>query len=89
MSRADFSYTIEDGVVCIVDWDNGNMSVTNDMENVLADIEMAEGPIAHHKIIYRDSEGVWDEVTGWPNRVGFVSIGAKTKDEALARVRGV
>lgn len=66
-SRANFQYRIgvvdDQKVLLIWDQDLGNMSVTNDIENVVADIAAHEGidPVAH-LIIYRDSEGRWD---GW------------------------
>lgn len=52
-------------VIEIVDLDLGNMSVTNDIENVVTQIatELPEdNPITENAIIYRDSEGIWDEV---------------------------
>lgn len=47
----------------IVDKNQGAMSVTNDIENVVEDIAEYEGidPF-EYQIIYRDSEGHWD---GW------------------------
>ena len=83
--RSDYEYTIKAGVLYIVDLDKGGMSVTNDMENVLAEIETHEGKITS-QIIYRDSEGVWDEVTGWPGDIGFAPIGARTMTEALNKI---
>ena len=42
-SCSDFIYKFEDDILCIVDLDLGGRSVTNDIENVLADIEATEG----------------------------------------------
>jgi hypothetical protein len=54
--RADFSYSIHDNVISIVDLDLGNRSVTNDIENVLRRIEHDhQGSIADTLVIYRDS----------------------------------
>jgi hypothetical protein len=65
MSKANFTHRIEkysgQEVIVIEDLNMGNMSVTNDIENVINDIEMIENIDAHSMIIvYRDSEGVWD-----------------------------
>jgi hypothetical protein len=48
--------------MCITDLDEGGMSVTNDIENVLA-VLVAEGALTPGmRVIYRDSEDLWDEV---------------------------
>ena len=72
MMRADFSYTISDGTVYIIDEDKGNKSVTNDMENVLSDIESIEGSLQNYKIVYRDSQGIWERVIGWLGDITIV-----------------
>lgn len=46
------------GVVFIIDEDIG-MSVTNDAENVVAEL-LAKYP--NHRIVYRDTSGDWDEL---------------------------
>ena len=66
-SRADFLYRVGglDGkkYLMIVDQDLGHMSVTNDIENVVADIAAVEHiDPKEHFIVYRDSKGRWD---GW------------------------
>ena len=72
MTRADCFYRIADGIIYIIDEDKGNMSVTNDMENVLRDIESAEGcQLRDYIIVYRDSDGRWDRVVGWPDKITF------------------
>lgn len=58
--RADYSYTVQRGVVCITDHDNGK-SVTNDITAVLADIA-GEVNLNAHRVIYRDTLKIWDEV---------------------------
>jgi hypothetical protein len=66
-SRANFQYRLGvlEGRKTLLIWDQniGNISVTNDIENVVADIAKHEdiNP-AEYLIIYRDSEGRWD---GW------------------------
>lgn len=66
-SRAEFTYKlgIWHGVnlMLIVDKNNGSLSVTNDMENVVADICIWESiDPRHYFIAYKDTEGDWD---GW------------------------
>jgi hypothetical protein len=60
---ADFTYSIFGNVISIVDLNLGNRSVTNDIERVLRKIEYYhQGSIVGFKIMYRDSEGVWDGI---------------------------
>lgn len=61
MTKSDYTYTIEDGFLKIVDLDMGGMSVTNDIENVITEIGLSED-ILNLRIIYQDSMGEWDEV---------------------------
>jgi len=66
-NRADFSYHIVDRpdlkLLCICDLDYGNISVTNDIVNVVLDIrEYAQIDPWEFFVIYRDSTGRWD---GW------------------------
>lgn len=66
MSQADYSYEIVDyhgrNVIVITDKD-GRLSVTNDIENVVTEIEDAEGIKARDfMIVYSDTEETWD---GW------------------------
>lgn len=60
--RADYTYTVEETIIAIVDLDQGSRSVTNDIENVLDEISAHLGGLAGYAIIYRDSRGVWDGV---------------------------
>lgn len=69
-ARADFDFIIQRAdvgyILKIVDLDLGEMSVTNDIEQVLADIfERQEPPVPEPRaffILYRDSERLWDRV---------------------------
>ena len=62
-TQADFTYSILGNVISIIDLDLGNRSVTNDIENVLRKIEYYhQGSIVGFKIMYRDSESIWDGV---------------------------
>lgn len=70
-SRSDFSAdllavmaderTLE--IVEVVDLNLGGMSVTNDVENVINTVAQAlPNPATDYAWIYRDSEGLWDEL---------------------------
>jgi hypothetical protein len=71
-SKAQFEYRIgeRDGFkfLLIADKNFGERSVTNDIENVVADIADFEGITpTEYIIIYRDTEGNWD---GWDAKSG-------------------
>jgi hypothetical protein len=62
MIRAAFSIE-HASFVCVTDLDlDGARSVTNDIENVIADLVTMERLFPGDRLIYRDSEGTWDEV---------------------------
>lgn len=69
-------------ILTIEDLDIGGMSVTNDIENVVQDVEKMERINAErYVIVYRDSEGVWD---GWDARNSrFVHCGQDTWQDAV------
>lgn len=57
--RSNYSVTsVHDGIVWIVD-NNIGRSVTNDAENVTMELNQQ---FPHHRIIYRDTIGQWDEL---------------------------
>lgn len=82
-STANFLYRIGhinyQAVLLIWDKDRGNRSVTNDIENVVADIAFNHAIEAkEHLIIYRDSTGRWD---GWDaEKAAFFPVGSKFLD---------
>lgn len=106
-TSSDFTYEIHGNIIAIEDLDLGNKSVTNDIENVLCAIRFHEEnkhqgfkanfDFDNKRIIYKDSEGIWDEVIVSQieeffrgNRLGktltvkFSSLGGcKTKEEAI------
>jgi hypothetical protein len=80
--RSTYSYTIEEDFVCIIDHDKGR-SVTNDAENVIADLIAAGIDVARYRVIYRDTAGIWDWMcTAGGAFSGFISLGAQTKEVA-------
>lgn len=62
MHRADYIYRVNERTIIIEDLDKGNRSVTNDAEQVIADIVAEKGHLTGYRIFYRDSEGMWDEL---------------------------
>ncbi|GEO08721.1 hypothetical protein [Segetibacter aerophilus] len=78
MARAKYTYEKTDvkGNICLVitDADQGQMSVTNDIETVVAKIcEKEELKPEKCIIVYKDSEGAWDGYDAEHNH--FVSLG--------------
>ena len=85
-TQADFTYSILGNVISIIDPDLGNRSVTNDIENVLRKIEYYhQGSIVGFKIMYRDSEHIWDGIQWDGQRVSFFAL--RETDEERARKR--
>ena len=84
--RAIYSYTVHGNVIAIVDYDQGR-SVTNDAENVIADLG-ACFDLSRYHVIYRDTRGIWDQllVNHAGRFAGFSSINVRDLDEALTRV---
>lgn len=88
-ASADYLYDLtEDGLLVIIDQDLGNRSVTNDIENVLADIAQAEErpTLGGLRVTCRDSDGSWCRVV--LNNEGrfdrFCGFGKRVTDEAEA-----
>lgn len=86
--RADYSYELDGNIVCIVDHDHGR-SVTNDVENILADLAADGVDLGSHRVIYRDTLGVWDEIVlkkdgGFKT---FKSLNARKLGDAIEKVR--
>jgi len=61
--ETDYSYSIHENTILIMDEDLGGKSVTNNIVNVLKDISLNEGiNPATYNIAYKDSMGYWDGV---------------------------
>lgn len=84
--RAIYSRTIHGNVIAIIDHDQGK-SVTNDAENVVADLA-GSFDLSRYRVIYRDTRGIWDELlvdrTG--HFAGFSSINERDLPAALAKL---
>lgn len=86
--RAEFNYDIKDGVLWIVDL-NGPKSLTNDIEYVIEDIEKVENIDASKlKIMYKDSEGIWDGISYYGNKsFNYFPIRETDFDLALQKLK--
>jgi hypothetical protein len=88
MFRANFTYKIIDGVICITDLDTGK-SVTNDVENVLSDISAQVGTeeMLLRPIIYCDSMQTWDgiKVNSRGEFESFFSISETDQTKAIKK----
>lgn len=86
--HADFDYEVINHVVIIYDLNQGNRSVTNDMEYVLSSLKSTVRDLGQRKIIYQDSEKMFDEVV--VNAQGefkaFLAIQETERDKALTRL---
>lgn len=88
-STADFTYHINRSaghpVLVIEDIDRGGTSVTNDIENVVADIAEEIGlNIYNMPVVYRDSTGRYDGVNAADLRGGiFYSLGRENEQDAV------
>jgi hypothetical protein len=84
--RAVYSRTVHGHVIAVIDYDQGK-SVTNDAENVIADLA-ASFDLSKYRVIYRDTRGIWDEMlvdrTG--QFAGFSSINERDLPAALAKL---
>ena len=86
MTQSDYTYEFAKmyGTRCIVitDLNQGNKSVTNDIENVVADIARKEqlNP-TNFPIIYSDTEGIYNGWDAYRNK--FVPLHQKLKMVAV------
>ena len=85
--RSVYSRTVHGNVIAVIDHDQGR-SVTNDAENVIADLVAQGFDLSRYLVIYRDTRGIWDQLlvdrTG--HFAGFSSINERDLSAALAKV---
>lgn len=75
MTHSTYTAHVSDTFILVEDQDQG-MSVTNDAENMIADLG-TKIPLAGRRVLYRDTEGRWDELLVKDGRfAGFKAIGA-------------
>jgi hypothetical protein len=86
-TRAVYSRTVHGNVIAIVDHD-GPRSITNDADNVIADLVAQGFDLSRYQVIYRDTRGIWDQmlVDATGHFIGFSSINERDLPSALARL---
>lgn len=88
MVKAKFTYEVSEfagrNCIFIVDIGQQDTSVTNDIENVVAEICETENISAKdYMIVYQDSDGMWD---GWDHKSKqFVSLQCANRFHAVRR----
>jgi hypothetical protein len=89
IKRSLYEVILREEAVCVVDMHDGtSMSVTNDAERVVEDLA-GRGLLDNRRLIYKDTNGVWDEIQHKDGRfVGFKTLGATDLDAALRKIRG-
>lgn len=91
--RSDYNWGIKDGILVIEDLNLGRMSVTNNAEGVINEIYSQIGAQLHNLyIIYKDSEGIWDQlVPSWGVNecveVSFKHIGETNLETAIIKIK--
>lgn len=92
MARSNFIYTINGKILYIVDSNQGGMSVTNDAENVIKELnsllnDMGE-TIDSFDVIYKDSDGRIDGMTTSGNKFqDFYLIGESDYELAKTKIK--
>ncbi len=91
-SLAIFDYSLMYDSVVIFDLhdeNNCSRSVTNDVENVIEIINIGLQGIGDRKVIYRDTNRIWDEIIIKNNQFhDFKPLNKKTLTEALEVIHG-
>jgi hypothetical protein len=59
--RAVYSCAVHSNVIAIIDHDSGR-SVTNDADNVIADLVSRGFDLSRYHVIYKDTRGIWDQI---------------------------
>lgn len=82
-----YTLTIDGDVLCCVDLDRGR-SITNGVEMVIADLAQGMQPFDRYRIIYRDTDDMWDGIAHAGVRfLGFVPLRTKDRSRAIALAR--
>ena len=92
MRHSDYDFGITGNVLWIKDLNAGNMSVTNDMENVLESIDKELDYALSKKrylIVYCDSEGTWDGIYYHEKMADFIIMNEKSLESAIIRLKQI
>jgi hypothetical protein len=92
-SKSDYRFKFIDDILVIEDLNLGRMSVTNNAEDVISEIRTStDRRLTEHFIIYKDSEGVWDQIIPsyslrGCSEVFFKHIGETNLEDAITTLR--
>lgn len=90
--KSDYEWNFIDDILFIEDLNLGGMPVTNNIESILSVLRDKIGEkITDAKIIYRDSEGIWNGVipewtVGGCSGVRFYYIGETYLEKAINKI---
>lgn len=83
--QASYTWQIDGDYLVIIDQD-GPVSVTNDVEAVIADLVEEGVNVDSKRVLYRDSEGLWDQILTTEGRFhDFRILTARSLEEAKAK----
>jgi hypothetical protein len=87
--RAKYSVELRDGILVLVDANAGDRSITNDAEAVIADLaQQYDLAFTNYAVIYRDTDGIWDELVHADGRfAGFQPLRQTELDAAIAIIK--
>lgn len=84
-TRSLYTWGIDGECIVIIDQD-GPVSVTNDAERVIATIAAYGIDVDSKRVLYRDSDGQWDEMLTVGGKFrDFRILGARSLSEAKAK----
>ncbi len=84
-ARSFYSWGIDGDFIVIID-QGGTLSVTNDAEAVIEYLTRQGVDVDSKRVIYRDTEGQWDEMLTVDGKFrGFRILGVRTLAEAKAK----
>ena len=90
-TKSNFRWHQLFGIITIHDLGGECMSVTNDMENVLTfirnDLNISESEMQGTKIIYEDSDGIWDGVKYYSDdEIDWIPLQCDSEKEAVSAI---
>ena len=80
--RAVYSCAVHGNVIAIIDLDSGR-SVTNDADNVIADLVSRGFDLQHYHVIYRDTRGIW--IRSWSTAPAALRASARSTNATCRR----
>ena len=86
-ATAAYTYELRGALAIVIEHDGAPCSVTNDAENVIAEMAADGLDFTGRRVIYRDQMGAWDELLVSGNRfAGFRLLDGLTLNHVLRLV---